>query len=105
MSQGGTLLDPVGIAISAAANNQTAPSVVFDGANYFVVWEDRRSFVTDVYGARVSPAGTLLDPAGIPISTGSNRVVPERRIRRHGVLRCLAGRPLRLGAGRSTARE
>jgi hypothetical protein len=42
------------------------PSVAFDGANYLVGWESSG----DIYGARLNPEGTVLDPHGLPIATG-----------------------------------
>ncbi len=64
----GTSLDTLGILISAAGNDQRNASVVFDGSNYFVAWDDARDDIADVYGARVTPSGTVLDPAGIPLA-------------------------------------
>ncbi len=47
---------------------QYAPEITFGGGNYFVVWGDGRSTYYQVYGARVTPAGSVLDPGGILIS-------------------------------------
>ncbi len=71
VSQGGTVLDPNGIAISTATGYQGCPSVVFDGTNYFVVWHDLRSGSSDIYGARVALDGTVIDPNGVAISTAT----------------------------------
>jgi phosphoribosylformylglycinamidine (FGAM) synthase PurS component len=65
----GTVLDPAGIAVSTAAKSQYFPSVASNGTDYFVAWEDWRSGTTDIYGARVASDGTVLDPAGIAVST------------------------------------
>jgi len=68
----GVVLDSTGIAISTAAGYQLDPSVAFDGSNYLVVWsEDRNDPFNDIYGARVDPAGTVLDTGGIAISTAA----------------------------------
>jgi len=63
----GTILDSVGIAISTAPYRQESPALAFDGANFIVVWQDYRGG-WDIYGARVTPQGTVLDTAGIAIS-------------------------------------
>jgi Protein of unknown function (DUF3152) len=72
VSEAGVILDRLGIPISKAAGNQWAPAVAFDGSSFVVVWQDDRSASTrpDVYGARVSSAGVLVDPGGIAISSG-----------------------------------
>jgi hypothetical protein len=73
VSEAGLVLDPLGIPVSKAAGNQWSPAVAFDGSSFLVVWQDDRSTATrpDVYGARVSPAGVLLDPGGVPVAAGS----------------------------------
>ena len=63
------VLDPQGIDISTAAGSQSKPAVAFNGMRYIGAWEDRRSSSSDVYGARVTPAGGVLEPAGFPIAT------------------------------------
>lgn len=44
------------------------PAVAFDGTNFLVVWEDQRATNPDIYAARVTPAGQVLDPDGIPVA-------------------------------------
>jgi hypothetical protein len=66
----GTVLDPNGIPISTAPNNQGVPSVAFDGDNYMVVWHDNRSGIDfDIYGAKVNQSGTVIEH--FPVSTQS----------------------------------
>ncbi|MEO0080991.1 MAG: hypothetical protein ABIL25_01705 [candidate division WOR-3 bacterium] len=74
----GTVLDPDGIPVSTRQRNQSDPAVAFDGTNYLVVWQDDSSgqYAYDVYAARVTPQGTVLDPGGITVSAG-----PEREVR------------------------
>ena len=72
---GSTSLDPNGIPISTATNDQDAPAVAYNGTSWQVVWEDFRSGSQyDVYGSRVSTAGAVLDSAstGIAISAGAS---------------------------------
>ena len=69
VTQDGIILDTAGIAISTALDQQDRSSVNFDGTNYLVVWDDYRNSSPDIYGARVTPAGTILDPAGVLVSS------------------------------------
>jgi len=68
----GVLLDTIAITITIGSYRQWYPSVGFDGVNYFVTWEDRRNGYADIYGARVTPDGVVLDTTGIPICTASS---------------------------------
>lgn len=71
------VLDPViypewgfGQVVQAPAPmKQFQPASAFNGANHLVVWKDSRPDTTrdTVYAARVSPAGQVLDPAGIQL--------------------------------------
>ncbi|MBM3315250.1 hypothetical protein FJY71_05350, partial [candidate division WOR-3 bacterium] len=65
----GTVLDPAGFLVSGATGNQQKPAVTFDGTQFVVVWQDARNGGEDIYAARVSGAGAVLDPDGIPVCT------------------------------------
>jgi hypothetical protein len=78
----GVLVSPSGqvltqpIAVSTAPNRQENPALGFDGTDYLVVWQDLRGGdFFDIYGARVTPSGAVLEPDGIPISTALNSQV------------------------------
>jgi hypothetical protein len=81
VSQSGAVLDATPIVVSGTVNGQFSPSIAFDGANYLIVWLDSRNQpastqpcgVCDIYGARVTTGGAVLDPAGIAISTGGTQ--------------------------------
>jgi len=47
------------------------PAVAFDGTDSLVVWLDYRDLASwEVYGARVTPGGTVLDPDSFRVSPG-----------------------------------
>lgn len=52
-----------------AVNAQGGPEVGFSGRVYLAIWSDWRSGRTqEIFGARITPDGQLLDPLGINIS-------------------------------------
>lgn len=57
--------------ICAETGNQAGPKISFNGTNFFVVWQDHRSCNWEVYGARVTPDGTVLDPGGIDLANAT----------------------------------
>jgi hypothetical protein len=76
VSVAGVVLDANGVLISGAANGQFSPDIAISGSTIMAVWDDRRTdSVGDIYGARLSAAGslTVLDATGIAIDTATNR--------------------------------
>ncbi|MBL8858056.1 MAG: hypothetical protein JNL28_06105 [Planctomycetes bacterium] len=70
--------------VSAAAGRQMHPTVAWTGTQWLLAWEDQRNQLaffdtrTDIYGARVSADGALLDPNGFLWQGGVQPVVlPE----------------------------
>lgn len=74
VTSAGVVLDQTGfqLSVSSSSIDQQRPSVAWDGSNFLVVWEDSRAGPRGIYGARVSPAGAVLDPAGIVITAAAN---------------------------------
>jgi len=65
----GKPLDPAGICVCAADDLQEWPAVAGDGTNFLVVWQDLRNGKDyDIYAARVSENGKVLDPDGFPVA-------------------------------------
>lgn len=56
--------------ISSHNGASTLISATFGGGSYFVVWQDLPYSQGNIYGARISPAGTVLDTNAILINTG-----------------------------------
>ncbi len=70
----GTLLDPEAVTISSTAHPEAEPAIVFNGTNHLVVWDDDRSDAWgDIFAARISPAGAVLDPSGVAIAANSSQ--------------------------------
>ncbi len=69
----GSLLDPNGIAICKAKNNQSSAVVAGSAGMFLAVWKDERYGMYgtpgDIFGARITDSGTVLDTNGIAICT------------------------------------
>jgi predicted lipoprotein with Yx(FWY)xxD motif len=63
-----------GLPVCLARNDQTAPTIVTDGAGGAIItWTDSRTGNNDIYGQRVSRTGSILWPGGgLPICTAVN---------------------------------
>lgn len=68
----GRVLDPAGIAVTTATGIQHEPDVAGSGGNSLIVWRDERSGTPDIYAARLAATGSVLDGAGIAVSTAAN---------------------------------
>lgn len=69
IDRNGKVLDPDGIVISASQGEQGYPALAWNGENTVVVWVDRRDGIQyALYGTRIDPKGTVLDPQGVPLS-------------------------------------
>lgn len=74
VNKSGVLLDTNSVLISSALGNQGRPDVGWNGTNYLVAWEDDRAFqsgTADIYAARVSPSGAVLETNGIVVAQRS----------------------------------
>ena len=71
ITRAGVMLDRPGFSIHSGQGEQASPAVAFDGANYLVVWQNvvwpALDWILDA--ARVTPSGTVLDPAAIRIAS------------------------------------
>jgi hypothetical protein len=73
-------VDPTdGFPISQGPSDGLFPDVAWGGDSHLVVWQDLRSRRNwQIYGARVRPDGTVLDPDGLAVGAGSgNRRHPR----------------------------
>jgi hypothetical protein len=75
----GRRLDTQPFVISSAPHLQELPRVASNGELFLVVWQDfRNGRDWDVYAARVTAAGRVLDPGGVLVSGGpSNQAKPQ----------------------------
>ena len=75
----GARVTPAGVVLNEFAitsgGSESGPVLAFDGTNYFVVWTRLGASpgLEDVFGARVSRAGAVLDSPAIAIATLADR--------------------------------
>ncbi len=67
VSTDGIVLDSQPVVVSNDEKLQGKPSVLFDGENFLVVWEDTRNGTFDIFGRRVSPEGEVIDSISQPL--------------------------------------
>ena len=61
VSPTGQVLDPQCIQICAEDGDQSYPAVAFDGVNFVVAWQDESDGQPEIYAARVSTSGQVLE--------------------------------------------
>lgn len=69
LEAGGQSRDASGLTLAEGPGGRFEPAVAFGHGVLFVVWSDLRDDTQTVYGARFSPDGAALDPAGLLLST------------------------------------
>jgi hypothetical protein len=73
----GSPKDSARFLVNLRINAQGYPGAAFDGSNYLVVYEDDRNGDVDIYGARVTQNGTIIDPEGFYIDTTGSQYWPR----------------------------
>ncbi len=58
--------------ICNAIGVQWAPDIAYGAGYYFVAWSDNRTGYYQIYGVRVTPSGTVMEPNGLLIGYGVN---------------------------------
>lgn len=82
---------PNAFVIAQATGRQLTPTVSWDGSHFIVAWEDQREQAafydlrTDVYAARVTEAGSVVDVSSISIKSDEHGVVEPALVSRDGV--------------------
>jgi hypothetical protein len=75
VSLGGSVLDPSGLAI-ATSQNATQVAAASDGSGFLAVWANAHTGGSDLYAARVSADGQVLDPTPIPVVVPGSASAP-----------------------------
>ncbi|WP_375744188.1 hypothetical protein NR800_04955 [Corallococcus interemptor] len=66
----GVVLPEIVHGIAPGARLMDESTVAWNGTDFFIAWTDSRGGeeTPDIYGARVKPDGTVVDPGGLPIA-------------------------------------
>jgi hypothetical protein len=76
MDPSGTVIDAESIPIATSDADEAYPSVVFDGTYYVVLWLDQLNNGREIYGARVTTSGIVVDPEGFRLPSPDGRKGP-----------------------------
>lgn len=94
----GSRLDSAGFVICSAPGAQQRPVVAWGGSQWLVAWQDLRNGQDfEIYGARVSAAGQVLDANGALFYGGPNNQI-QPALASDGTSFCLAWSDFRDGA-------
>lgn len=74
----GVVQEPSGIRVAGSSIDESTPAVACGGGQCLVVWQQQGGGYYDIYGARVSAAGVVLDPGRIKISDAALSQVRPR---------------------------
>ena len=77
ITSAGQVVSSNGAPVCTAPYNQYAPFIAASGNQFLVAWTDYRAgnganVDGDIFGSRISSAGVVLDPNGIPITSATN---------------------------------
>jgi hypothetical protein len=59
------------IPVSTGVTSEAQPTATFASGAYGIAWTDNRNADPDIYGARLTTAGSVLDPAGLAFTTAA----------------------------------
>ncbi len=78
VSPAGVVLDPDGFAVAADTFDDQAPAVCYTGAEHMVVWSgmDLNTRESNIYGARVTTAGTVPGPRFLVNGHAGDQLMP-----------------------------
>lgn len=66
----GVTQDATALPVSTAPGHQIPGSVTFSGGRYWAIFTDESTGDRDIYVARITPEGTMLDPEGVLVAGG-----------------------------------